>query len=222
MINQLNSRTLINIVNYAFIETLPLEFLYLDNIAAFFGGSTVYYLGVYSYGTTVTKPEERAHRLARLDGVETLGNVLGTLLSPFVFRQLGYFGNYAVSAGFFGLAIAYLVCCVREPIQRKACEKPKESPGSGSGVVAKVSGFLRTAVVVPLKGMKSVLTKERKPVIKLLIFLQFFCYAAYLFTLQGSILQNSVSAGKKFSDNFSSLHSEQISTQYIYLPAYFG
>jgi membrane protein DedA with SNARE-associated domain len=75
---------------------LPLEFFYLDSISSFFGGSTVYYLGVYSYGTTVTKPKERAHRLARLDGVETLANIIGTLLSPFVFQKLGYFGNYGI------------------------------------------------------------------------------------------------------------------------------
>jgi len=112
-------RVLLNIVNYAFIETLPLEFFYFDSIASFFGGSTVYYLGVYSYGTTVTKPKERAHRLARLDGVETLANVVGTLLSPFVFRQLGYFGNYAISCGFFAASILYLIFVVKEPIKKR-------------------------------------------------------------------------------------------------------
>ena len=27
-----------NMINYAFIDTLPLEFFYLDNLASFFGG----------------------------------------------------------------------------------------------------------------------------------------------------------------------------------------
>jgi hypothetical protein len=43
------------IINFAFIRDLPLEFFYLDNIGAFFGGYAVYYLGVYSYITNVTR-----------------------------------------------------------------------------------------------------------------------------------------------------------------------
>ena len=53
---------------------------------AFFGGLAVYYLGVYSYGTDVSKPEDRAYRLARLDGIETVAVVVGTSLSP----KVGY------------------------------------------------------------------------------------------------------------------------------------
>jgi hypothetical protein len=52
-------------LNYAFINDLPIEFFYLENISSFFGGYAVYYLGVYSFVTTVTTPKERAHRLAR-------------------------------------------------------------------------------------------------------------------------------------------------------------
>jgi hypothetical protein len=33
-----------------------------------------------------SRPEERAHRLARLDGIETGSKVIGTLLSPVVFK----------------------------------------------------------------------------------------------------------------------------------------
>ena len=188
------SRVLLNIINYAFIETLPLEFFYFDSIASFFGGSTVYYLGVYSYGTTVTKPKERAHRLARLDGIETLANVVGTLLSPFVFRQLGYFGNYAISCGFFAASILYLIFVVKEPIKRSLPDEElntvqkKKSQASCLGIIAKkltkIQNFLTKAVVIPIMGMKSVIMKDRTSVLKLLILLQFFCYGLYLFTLQ--------------------------------------
>ena len=40
--------TLFNIINYAYIDILPLEFFYTGNIGSFFGGYAVYYLGVYS------------------------------------------------------------------------------------------------------------------------------------------------------------------------------
>ena len=69
-------------INYTFIDSIPLEFLYFETVYAFFGGIAVYYLGIYSYGSRVSKPEERAHRIARLDGVETLATVIGTLISP--------------------------------------------------------------------------------------------------------------------------------------------
>jgi PCFT/HCP family folate transporter-like MFS transporter 1/3 len=75
------------IINYSFIYDLPLEFFYLDNLTAFFGGLAVYNLGVYSYGTDVSKPEDRAYRLARLDGVETVAAVIGTSLSPKVLLE---------------------------------------------------------------------------------------------------------------------------------------
>jgi len=187
-------RVLLNIVNYAFIETLPLEFFYFDSIASFFGGSTVYYLGVYSYGTTVTKPEERSYRLARLNGIETLANVLGILLSPFVFRELGYFGNYAISCGFYASSILYLIFVVKEPIKRELpdqelnTEQKKKSQSSCLQIISqnitKVKNFLTKAIVIPIMGMKSVITKDRTTILKLLIILQFFCYGLYIFTAE--------------------------------------
>ena len=42
------------LINYAFIEDLPLEFFYMENIHAFFGGSILYYLCHYTYGTLVS------------------------------------------------------------------------------------------------------------------------------------------------------------------------
>ena len=70
------------ILTYAFIETIPIEFFYFESVYAFFGGVPVYYLGIYNYGAMVSKPEDRAHRIAILDGVETLATLIGTLLSP--------------------------------------------------------------------------------------------------------------------------------------------
>ena len=42
------------LINYAFIEQLPLEFFYMENIHAFFGGSTLYNVCHYTYGTLVS------------------------------------------------------------------------------------------------------------------------------------------------------------------------
>ena len=67
--------------NYKWPPSILLT-LFQDNISAFFGGYAVYYLGIYSYGTNVSRPKDRAYRLARLDGVETVALVVGTLISP--------------------------------------------------------------------------------------------------------------------------------------------
>ena len=39
-----------------------MAFLYLDNITSFFGGSTVFFLGVYGIGADRTSKEERASK----------------------------------------------------------------------------------------------------------------------------------------------------------------
>ena len=72
--------TLLSILNYVFIETFPLEFFYFCGPFwwSFLGGNSVYYMGVYGFGASITTPENRAKTLARFDAMETLGFVLGT------------------------------------------------------------------------------------------------------------------------------------------------
>ena len=45
-----------------FVDVLPVEAFYADTVYAFCGGMPVYYMGVYSFGASVTTPEERPHR----------------------------------------------------------------------------------------------------------------------------------------------------------------
>ncbi len=77
------------LVNYIFIESLPIEFFYIEPIWAFFGGKSVYYLGVYAYGTAITTPANRASRLALFDGFEQSGKIIGTILSPIIVNNVG-------------------------------------------------------------------------------------------------------------------------------------
>ena len=73
--------TLLSILNYVFIETFPLEFFYFWGPFwwSFLGGNSVYYMGVYGFGASITTPENRAKTLARFDAMETLGFVLGNI-----------------------------------------------------------------------------------------------------------------------------------------------
>ena len=180
--------SVINIINYAFIDTLPLEFFYLNKISAYFGGYAVYFLGIFVYGTTVTKPEERAYRLSRLDGMFTLSHIVGTSLSPYIFDYMGYFGNFILSSVFFALAIIHLVLFVKEPIDTKPATSLPTDPNDPMSIdlklISKVKQFLINAIIIPLKGMKDVVTKNRKSTVKLLITLQLLCYFLYMFTSQ--------------------------------------
>ncbi len=183
---------LANIVNYAFIEDLPVEFFYLNRIGYFFGGYAVYYLGIFSYVTTVTKPTERAYRLTRLDGIETLASIIGTLISPYIFQKLGFYGNYILSSLFISAGIAYLWLIVCEPIQNSYIASSKMPSQQEINTCARISNhiisnvkiFFKNAVVIPIIGMKSLLTKERKTILKLLLTLQLISYGIYIFSYQ--------------------------------------
>jgi MFS family permease len=120
--------SLINIINYAFIDTLPLEFFYLNKISAFFGGNAVFILGVFVYGTSVTKPKERSYRFSRIDGIFTLSSIIETLLSPYIFDYMRNYGNYILSSAFYALAIIYLIFFVKEPIDTKPQTPLKNDP----------------------------------------------------------------------------------------------
>jgi MFS family permease len=71
---------LFSIINYAFINELPIEFFYVaDCFWFFFGGSPIYYLGIYGYGATISEPKDRVKLLARYDALELIGAVIGTI-----------------------------------------------------------------------------------------------------------------------------------------------
>ena len=112
--------------------------------------------------------EERAHRIARLDGVETIANVVGTLISPVVSKHLSFYGNYGLCGGFSLLAIFYLKVFVKEPIKRvkKTSEEKKDEPKKTKGEM------FHAALVKPLLEMKSLVVKKRKPILAFLIVLQ--------------------------------------------------
>ena len=166
------------IINYAFLESLPLQFFYIDTIPTFLGGMVVYYLGLYGYGASVSEPEERAHRIARLDGVETIATMVGTLLSPLVSKHVGYFGNYGLFAGLALSAAVYLQYFVKEPVDKKQTGDLEET---------ETPSFLYSFFVTPLIDMKILLVKKRSCLLALLIALQLIIYCSYIFTYNSNV-----------------------------------
>ena len=66
-------------MNCAFIDALPIEFFYADNILFLFGGTAVLYLGTYSYGSLNSKSSKRSSTLARYDGFGSCAAIFGKL-----------------------------------------------------------------------------------------------------------------------------------------------
>ena len=77
------------------------------------GGFPMLYLGYYTYISGISKDNDRATRLARIDGIEQLAVMIGTFLSPKIFKALSYHGSYGFSLGIRSVAFLYTVFCVR-------------------------------------------------------------------------------------------------------------
>jgi len=155
------------VINYSFIDELPLEFFYMEILSGVFGGYAVYYMGVYSFGTNVTTSEERARRLARLDGVEVLSNMIGTLLSPILKDKVGFLGTYGFGSLSVVFALLYLVFMVKEPMSLEKESRPS------------FSELLKVSIVIPVQGLKSIFVKKRIPGLRPLILLQVILFTMY-------------------------------------------
>ncbi len=154
------------LVNYIFIETLPTEFFYLEYLWYLFGGVAVIYLGLYGYVATITTPEDRAYRLARLDGIETAAMMLGTFLSPIIFDAFGYYASFGARIACSTSAFLYVTFVVKEPVNSSQNRK-------------KQGNKLYRYCVKPVKEMFMTLSKPRPNHIRTLIMLQLFAYLQY-------------------------------------------
>ena len=156
------------LINCIFIEDVPLEFFWFESLGSIFGGGAVFYLGVYGFGTLVSQDDARASTLARYDGLETLGLIFGTLLSPLVLSQSAI-AAYACKIGTSGFAILYLVFVVKEPA------KPKTK---------KVVRTKMQILVKPLVDMVRAIFKIRPNKLHLLLAIQFYCFGSYWFSIE--------------------------------------
>ena len=185
--------SLVHILYYTFMDALPIEFLFLIRISSLFGGYAVLFLGIYGYGAADSKPEDRTYRMARIDGIETISGVIGTALSPYVFEHFGYYGNSSLFCLAFVLAVLYTIFFVQEPI--KAPKEDKQVTADMALKDEKVKHFdnkatnwvqnaIEVSILIPLKGMRSILCKDRKAIVKVVLALQLLSYLLYTFSWQ--------------------------------------
>ena len=159
------------LLNYLFIESVPLQLFYVEHLWQLFGGISIMYMGVYGYIASYTEPEERSYRLVRNDGIEHVGKILATFCSPIVFNQLDYLGTYVIRLCFSVVALLYLIFFVKENFERKS-----------DSTISFHRYFVR-----PLKDMSATLFKARPNNIRALIWLQFLIYALYWMFIDESL-----------------------------------
>ena len=152
------------LLNCIFIDVLPLEMFFFERTWAVFGGGSVFYLGVYGYGTYVTDPKTRATTLGRVDGFEVLGKITGTLLSPLVLNSLGATFNYAFKFCFILVATIYVAIMVKMP--GNSSQEPRKN-------------FNITDLFKPVVELLKTLFARRPNKLHWLLLVQFIVYAGY-------------------------------------------
>ena len=174
-----------HILNYTFLEQWPLEAFLMDGVYNYLGGSTVFFLGVYVFGADASRPEERAHRLARLDGFESIGNFFGTLISPFLFQWTGYYGSFSIQLLCHAICIFSLIYLIKEPQIKKVESKGGEAKLNLS---RRVLNGVKKHVFGSIKEMAQAVFRARERNLRALILLIFVVYGLYCFASHEYIL----------------------------------
>ena len=100
-------------------------------------------------------------------------------MSPIVLKYLGYVGSFVVGMTGPILAITYLCFCVREPLITHESNQLNEG---GAGLIEKL-------ILKPFLETFKCLFKKRINGLRFLLFLVFFNYGIYLFSIEGRKLE---------------------------------
>ncbi len=163
------------IIFYTFEHQLPIYFWYLTLTFQFMGGMGVYYLGYYGFGATVASADKRAMQLARFDGAERVGSLLGSLVSNVVYESLGSYGNYFIRTGCTSFYLLWLIFYIKEPVAVKETKKIEDHRTLGQ----KIGTTFTRYIITPLKDMGSALVRSRPGRLRVLLYVSLSVYALY-------------------------------------------
>ncbi len=158
------------LINYTYLETLPLQFFYLENFYYILGGSSLFYMGQYSYGSDITAENDRVVRFCRWDATELVGVIVGAALSPLVFDWGGPKASYA------GWIICQAIAVVYYFFNIKDVDRPEKSAVEGE------QNFFTKFFITPIKEFVAAMRKKR-PGRKRLIQVLVLIYIIYFFIL---------------------------------------
>ena len=114
--------------------------------------------------------------LARLDACWIVGDVVGSLIAPNIYKYLGYYGVYTGHGGCLLIALVYL-CFVKEPI--KKVTEPFDNKLK----------LLKRIFVDSVKDMFQTLIKKRIGWLRFLLFIQLISYSLLWFNWEYASLE---------------------------------
>ena len=82
------------IINVYFFRELYVEFLWLENLSAFFGSYVIFLIGCYGFLADTTDQESRTIRIAIMDGCIFSTNILGNYVNGPIYKKFDYFGSF--------------------------------------------------------------------------------------------------------------------------------
>ena len=128
----MNLTLLCNPENIAF-----LDYLLLGAIYGCFGGYQCFNLGLYGAVSDVSSVADRTTRLSILNGVFSLGYVVGTQIGSAMYTNVGNFYAIFGLSCLFGVAgILYTVFIVKESVIREETSDEEYSPWDLSNLAA--------------------------------------------------------------------------------------
>ena len=116
------------IVNVHFFHELYVEFLWLENLSAFFGSYVIFLIGCYGFLADTTDQESRTIRIAVMDGCIFSTNIIGNYMNGPIYKKFDYFGSFGGGAICFALGFCLVGLFFEEPKRKtENTEKKKTS-----------------------------------------------------------------------------------------------
>jgi len=164
------------LLNKLWFSELPLEALWLSNMYHWLGGGAVWYLGMYSFAADITTVEERASRMARFDGFEQTAYIVGTALSPIIYKAGGYETAFCVK-----IVLASVSLCIISRYLWK--QRNKKAENSSTAEANDQNETLLEKMLDILLGMIKTVFKKRAKWMTLCLLLQIGAYTLFYTSL---------------------------------------
>ena len=152
------------IVNVYFFRELYVEFLWLENLSAFFGSYVIFLIGCYGFLADTTDQESRTIRIAVMDGCIFSTNILGNYINGPVYKKFDYFGSFAGGAVCFALGFCLVGLFFKEPKRQK--ENTEKEEKNSSDICS----------LTNLTNSFGVLVKQRQGSLRHIVILLYVCF----------------------------------------------
>ena len=101
------------VVNVYFFDELVVEFLWLEALCSFSGGPVLLFLGAYGYIADTTSAKSRTFRIAVMDGMLVVGEMIGSFINGYIFASFGYYGSFGSALACYTLAFLIVLFTVK-------------------------------------------------------------------------------------------------------------